>query len=126
MIVEAIQNLFKEIRDLIRTDIPATTYFNVLIPKVNSLQAKLDKKQSDIAALETERDDLLKALNETGKLLDDTQNKLKAAEEKAALSVPFEVMCRTCVKPHDGTCKISLEFRTPENCPIIPKAKTDE
>jgi DNA repair exonuclease SbcCD ATPase subunit len=36
-----------------------------------------------VADLESERDDLLKALNETGKLLDDTQTKLKAAEDHA-------------------------------------------
>jgi hypothetical protein len=50
--------------------------------------------------------------------------KLKAAEEKMALSVPFEVVQRKFRKC--GDCGFNSEYCMKVNCPIIPKAKTDE
>jgi hypothetical protein len=46
------------------------------------------------------------------------ESKLKAAEEKAANSVPFEVMCPHCDMP---ACE-----RTPDNCPLIPKGESED
>jgi hypothetical protein len=56
---------------------------------------------------------------------------LKAAEEKAALSVPFEAARFYCKHFCEGSgyCRYELRYEpcdTPDNCPIIPKVKTDE
>jgi hypothetical protein len=101
-----------------------------------------ENKDKHIAALETERDDLLKALNETGKLLDDTQSKLKAAEDHAAtmeacakdaeekLAKVFKVIkLDSCPSPPSFYCHRTIKHLgciehlacTPETCPLIPK-----
>jgi hypothetical protein len=59
-------------------------------------------------------------------LIIELESKLKAAEEKLALSVPFEVMCGSC-KFHcdkDGCCShINGHLSaTPDNCPLEPNA----
>jgi hypothetical protein len=90
-------------------------------------ERNLDRKQEYITALEAEKDDLLQSINETGKTLDDTQIKLKAAEEKLANSVPFEVMRRFC---SNEKCEFSMEtvkgkwdcrWHPQDKCPLIPK-----
>jgi hypothetical protein len=51
------------------------------------------------------------------------KDRMAELEKQLANSVPFEVLCRTCVKPHDGTCRRPLKFRTEKNCPLIPKGE---
>jgi hypothetical protein len=86
-----------------------------------------------------------KAWNATRKYLEALESKLKAAEEKLgglkatnkylgnnnatlmkklALSVPFEVVQRKFRKC--GDCGFNSEYCMKVNCPIIPKAKTDD
>jgi hypothetical protein len=55
------------------------------------------------------------------------ESKLQAAEEKLALSVPFEVVKKECESMCDFNgskmiChKEDIYCTTPENCPIIPR-----
>jgi hypothetical protein len=80
----------------------------------------------------TELNENIVIINEQNEEL---ESKLQAAEEKAALSVPFEVMCENCTNRGEtkglgnetiGYHCYELSDTAPmykETCPLIPKAK---
>jgi predicted nuclease with TOPRIM domain len=78
--------------------------------RIAELEAELANQQECAVSL---ADDYVKTVEE-----------IKANFAKQlANSVPFDVFKKNCHKPHDGTCKISLEFRNRKNCPLIPKGE---
>jgi hypothetical protein len=58
--------------------------------------------------------------------LEHYKDAFKVVEAEMLERVPFEVLCRNCHKPHDGTCLVFLDFRIKQNCPLMGKSPKKE
>jgi hypothetical protein len=97
-----------------------------MVDAIYNLRASKKALESELKAAEDHAATMETCVKDMETERDHYKDAFEVVEAEMLKRVPFEVVCRTCVKPHDGTCKISLDFRTPDKCPLTPKVKTDD